>query len=161
MTIQVTSTAFADGQPIPKKYTGEGQDISSALSWTKLPQGTKELALICDDPDAPSTEPWVHWVIYKIPADATGLPEGVPQELQLRSPVGAVQGQNSWPANDKNIGYRGPMPPPGHGTHHYHFQLYALDVAVTSPPGVDKRTLLREIEGHVLSVGMLTGTYKR
>lgn len=73
MAIQITSTAFAEGQPIPKKYTGEGADVSPPLSWTGLPERTKELVLICDDPDAPTAEPWVHWLIYKIPATATGL----------------------------------------------------------------------------------------
>ncbi len=78
MTIQMTSSAFVQGHAIPKKYTGEGEDVSPPLAWSGLPEGTKELALICDDPDAPRAEPWVHWVIYKLPADAKGLPEGVP-----------------------------------------------------------------------------------
>ena len=79
MTIKITSSAFAQGHPIPKKYTGEGADVSPPLSWSELPEGTRELVLICDDPDAPVAEPWVHWVIYKIPAAAKGSPEGVPQ----------------------------------------------------------------------------------
>ena len=78
MTIQITSPAFTQGHPIPKKYTGEGANVSPPLSWTGIPEGTKELVLICDDPDAPTPEPWVHWVIYKMPADTRGLPEGVP-----------------------------------------------------------------------------------
>ena len=84
--------------------------------------------MICDDPDAPTGEPWVHWVIYKIPAEATGLPEGLPREKTLKTPAGAVQGVNSF--SKDNLGYRGPMPPPGHGTHHYHFKIYALDKPV-------------------------------
>ena len=80
-------------------------------------------------------------MIYKIPADATGLPEGVPREPRLKTPAGALQGKNSWPKGD-NIGYRGPMPPPGHGTHHYHFKLYALDAPLTAEPGLDKKALL-------------------
>lgn len=164
MPIKVTSTAFQEGQPIPKKYTGEdhpgkGPDISPPLSFSGVPSAAKELALICDDPDAPNGT-WVHWVLYKIPPDTTSLPEGIPQDLQLKSPVGAIQGKNSWPEG-KNIGYGGPMPPPGHGTHHYHFKVYALDVPVSAPPGVDKKTLLKEMENHILVKGELMGTYER
>jgi len=159
MKIEVTSSAFAHGQPIPKKYTGEGQDVSPPLSWKNVPEGTKELALICDDPDAPTPEPWVHWVIYKIPAGTTGLPEGVPREPRPKQPAGALQGKNSWPKD--NIGYRGPMPPPGHGTHHYHFKLYALDAPLPMPPGVDKKAVLGAIKDHVLAEGELIGTYQR
>ena len=82
---------------------------------------------------------WVHWVLYKIPADATSLPEGLPREKTLKTPAGAVQGVNSF--GKDNLGYRGPMPPPGHGTHHYHFKVYALDKPVSAPPGVDKKAL--------------------
>jgi Raf kinase inhibitor-like YbhB/YbcL family protein len=160
MTIKITSTAFADNQPIPRKFTGEGVDVSPPLVWSKAPQGTKEWALICDDPDAPTPRPWVHWVIYKIPVDTTSLPEGVPRDARLKSPLGAVQGKNSWP-DGENLGYRGPMPPPGHGTHHYHFRIYALDTILSAVPGAEKETLLREMDGHILTEGRLTGTYKR
>jgi Raf kinase inhibitor-like YbhB/YbcL family protein len=161
MTIAVTSAAFANGQPIPKKYTGEGADVSPPLAWSNLPEKTKELALICDDPDAQMDEPWVHWVIYKIPASLSGLPEGVPRDPRLKSPPGALQGQNSWPKGKGNVGYRGPMPPPGHGIHHYHFKLYALEAHLPVQPGLDKKTLLGEIHGHVLAEGELVGTYER
>ena len=161
MSIKITSSAFADGQRIPKKYTGEGQDVSPPLAWSDLPKGTQELALICDDPDAPTDEPWVHWVIYKIPATLTGLPEGVARAPRLKTPAGALQGLNSWPKGQDNLGYRGPMPPPGHGLHHYHFKLYALDAKLAAEPGVDKKTLLRKIEEHVLAEGELVGVYQR
>ena len=85
MTIQVTSSAFAQGQPIPKKYTGDGLDASPPLAWSNLPAGVKELALICDDPDAPNGD-WVHWVLYKIPADTKGLPEAVPAPCRAKTP---------------------------------------------------------------------------
>lgn len=160
MTIQITSSAFAQGHPIPKKYTGEGDDVSPPLAWSGLPAGTKELALICDDPDAPTDEPWVHWVLYQLPADAKGLPEGVPRKSRLKEPTGAVQGKNSWPAAEAT-GYRGPMPPPGHGVHHYYFKLYALDAPLDAPPGLEKKALLEKIEGHVLAEGVLMGTYER
>jgi Raf kinase inhibitor-like YbhB/YbcL family protein len=159
MNMTVTSSAFKNGEAIPKKYTGEGFDYSPPLEWSGVPEGVKELALICDDPDAPSEEPWVHWVIYKIPADAKGLKEGVPRKSRLTDPPGALQGKNSWPSD--NIGYRGPMPPPGHGTHHYHFKLYALEGKLAVEPGMTKEALLQEIEGHVVAEGELVGTYKR
>ena len=160
MTIQVTSSAFAQGHPIPKKYTGEGADVSPPLSWTGIPAGTKELVLICDDPDAPMSEPWVHWVIYKMPANTQGLPEGVPRKPRLKDPPGAMQGRNSWPASEA-IGYRGPMPPPGHGVHHYYFKLYALDAALPMQSGMDKKKVLDAIHDHILAEAVLMGTYER
>jgi Raf kinase inhibitor-like YbhB/YbcL family protein len=159
MTIEITSTAFKEGEAIPKKYTGEGADASPPLAWTGVPEGVKELVLICDDPDAPTAEPWVHWVIYKIPADAKGLKEGIPQKTRLTDPAGALQGKNSWPAG-QNIGYRGPMPPRG-PTHRYYFKLYALEAKMAAEPGMDKKAILQEIEHHVVAKGQLMGTYQR
>jgi Raf kinase inhibitor-like YbhB/YbcL family protein len=161
MTIRVTSSAFAPGQSIPKRCTGEGADVSPPLAWSNLPEHTKELALICDDPDAPSREPWVHWVIYNIPANLGGLPEGLPRDSRLKQPSAMLQGQNSWPKGEGGVGYRGPMPPPGHGTHHYHFRVYALAAHVPAEPGLDKKGLLLAIRDHVLAEGELIGTYKR
>jgi Raf kinase inhibitor-like YbhB/YbcL family protein len=159
MAIQITSSAFPQGHPIPKKYTGEGADVSPPLSWTGIPERTKELVLICDDPDAPNGD-WVHWVIYKLPPDTQGLPEGVPRKPRLKEPAGAMQGRNSWPANEA-IGYRGPMPPPGHGVHHYYFKLYALEAHMVVEPGLDKKTIMGEIGDHILAEGVLMGTYQR
>jgi Raf kinase inhibitor-like YbhB/YbcL family protein len=161
MTIQITSSAFSQGHVIPKKHTGEGADVSPALAWSNTPEKTKEFALICDDPDAPTTEPWVHWVICKIPATAKGLLEGVARKARPKEPAGALQGKNSWPEGDDNIGYRGPMPPPGHGVHHYYFKLYALDAPIEAAPGLDKKALVEKIKGHVLAEGVLMGTYQR
>ena len=96
MTITITNDAFEDGKSIPKKYTGDGEDCSPPLTWSGVPSGAKQLALICDDPDAPSPEPWVHWVIYHLPADLTSLPEGIPADERLEQPPGALQGANSW-----------------------------------------------------------------
>ena len=93
MAIEVTSTAFAHGQPIPKQYSGEGADVSPPISWSGLPEGTQELVLICDDPDAPTAEPWVHWVIYKIPITLTELPEGIERRARLKQPAGVLQGK--------------------------------------------------------------------
>lgn len=161
MEFQLTSTAFKNEAAIPRKYTGEGEDVSPPLSWEGVPAGTQEFALIVDDPDAPRAEPWVHWLIYGIGADVGSLPEGVPAARpQLEEPLPAKQGQNSW-TSGVTIGYRGPFPPPGHGTHHYHFQLYALDQTVELKPGATKDQLLKAMEGHVLAKTELVGTYAR
>ena len=160
MALEMTSTAFAQGHPIPKKYTGEGVDVSPPISWSGVPENAKELVLICDDPDAPTDEPWVHWVLYKIPIEAKGLPEGVLRQPRLKVPLGAMQGKNSWPDGD-TIGYRGPMPPRGHGVHHYYFRLYALDAEMNVAPGLPKNTILESIRDHVLAEGSLMGAYQR
>ncbi|MBN1417282.1 MAG: YbhB/YbcL family Raf kinase inhibitor-like protein [Planctomycetes bacterium] len=149
MTIALTSNAFPAGGKVPAKYTGEGADVSPPLAWTAVPPGTKEFALICDDPDAPRATPWVHWVLYKIPPGATGLAEG--------SAGGGTEGKNDF----GRTAYGGPMPPPGHGVHHYYFRLYALGVALDLKPGATKAQLLKAMKGHVLAEGELIGTYER
>jgi len=153
MSIRITSTAFAPGQPIPARHTCDGEDLSPALAWTDVPQGTKSFALVCDDPDAPSGT-WVHWVAYGIPESATGLPEGVPK--RETSGDGMRQGTNDF----KRIGYGGPCPPPGK-PHRYFFRLYALDGAPSLDPGATKPELLSAMAGHVLAQGELVGTYQR
>jgi Raf kinase inhibitor-like YbhB/YbcL family protein len=161
MKFEFTSTAFKNNHAVPKEYTGEGDDVSPPLAWDDAPPNTKEFALICDDPDAPSPEPWVHWVIYGIPADARALPEGVKSNApQLTKPVTARQGKNSWPSG-VTTGYRGPLPPPGHGVHHYHFKLYALDARLDLPSGSTKQQLLDAMKSHVLGEAELVGTYER
>jgi Raf kinase inhibitor-like YbhB/YbcL family protein len=160
MTMTIRSEAFEQGARIPKKFTGEGQDVSPPLRWEGAPNGTKQLALICDDPDAPSPEAWVHWVMYGIPPTVSSLTEAIPPTDTLDTPPGAMQGKNSWP-HGVTIGYRGPMPPPGHGVHHYHFRLYALNEEFDFQSGLQKRTLLSAITGHVLAEAELVGTYER
>lgn len=157
MTWTLTSTAFENGQRVPKRHTGDGEDLSPPLAWTEPPAGTRELALVVDDPDAPSAEPWVHWVLYRIAAATRQLPEGVPDLRSLPSPAGAVQGKNSW----GGIGWRGPAPPRGHGTHRYVFKLLALDTRLALDPAADKRGLLAAAKGHVLAETQLVGTYSR
>lgn len=159
MKLTLRSPAFEPNQPIPRKHTGEGNDVSPALEWSGTPPGTVELALIVDDPDAPRPQPWVHWVLYKIPASVTRLKEGIARTATLKEPAGALQGRNSWPSD--NTGYRGPMPPPGHGVHHYHFKLYALDRALDARPGLEKDQLLALMKGHILAEAELIGTYER
>ena len=164
-TMKLSSQAFSNGGAIPQKHTGEGSDTSPPLAWSGAPSGTKSFALICDDPDAPSAkhpgpQPWVHWVIYNIPASVGELPEGVARDAELQAPVGARQGRNSWPSD--NVGYLGPMPPPGSGPHRYFFKLYALDKELSlDAHRADKPALLAEMKGHVLAEAEWMGTYER
>ncbi len=160
MNLTITCSAFSDQAAIPTQYTGDGADRSPPLAWQDVPEGTRELALICDDPDAPSPQPWVHWLIYKIPPDVRELPEDLPKGEIMESPLHAYQGLNSW-SSGQTIGYRGPAPPPGHGTHHYHFTLYALDTELDVAAGIDKAALLSAMQGYILSQVEIIGTYAR
>jgi Raf kinase inhibitor-like YbhB/YbcL family protein len=153
MKIQVTSTAFAQNQPIPQKYTGQGDDISPPLQWTGAPPNTKSFALICDDVDAPMGT-FTHWVMYNVPSTETVLSENVPKTEMLDD--GGKQGKNSF----GNIGYNGPMPPPGK-PHRYFFKLYALDTTLDLDSGVEKEDLLSAMKDHILAEGELMGTYQR
>jgi len=152
MAFELTSTAFVQGKPIPRQYTCDGQDISPPLSWSDPPAGTRSLALIADDPDAP-VGVWVHWVLYNLPAESRGLPEAVPADAELAD--GSRHGRNSW----RRPGYGGPCPP--RGTHRYFFKLYALDTVLDLRAGADKGQLLKAMEGHVLAQAELMGTYAR
>ena len=158
--MKLTSTAFQHGQRIPKVYTGEGKDISPPLKWEDAPEGTKQFAVVCIDPDAPGVEPWVHWVLYHLPPTVRELPEGLPATQQLAEPEGALQGLNSWSMGHM-IGYRGPMPHAGTGMHHYQFTVYALNTELDLAGGIEKRTLLCAMDGHILEQAELVGTYDR
>jgi hypothetical protein len=153
MAFQITSPAFDPGGGIPARFTCDGEDLSPALRWTGVPAAAKQLALICDDPDAPAGT-WVHWVIYGLPPPTAELPEGVP--ANETGPGGARQGVNDF----KRVGYGGPCPPPGK-PHRYFFRLYALDREIDLPPRATKQDLLRAMEGHVLGQAELMGTYRR
>ncbi len=153
MEIKIKSAAFEEGGMIPKKYTCDGRDVSPPLSWTSVPEGTKSLALICDDPDAPTRGTWIHWVIFNIPADTRELPESIPPQKTLA--MGAKQGINDF----RKIGYGGPCPPSG--THRYYFYLYALDTEINLEGGATKEQLMRAMEGHILAEGKIMGKYKR
>ncbi len=157
MSLAIQSSAFAIGAVIPKRFSGDGEDVSPQLSWSGVPDGAKEMALIMDDPDAPTPKPWVHWVIYGISATTKALPENLAKTASLTIPEGASQGKNSW----GKIGYGGPAPPPGHGIHHYHFKLYALDAELAAKSGLTKAELLAAMKGHILAEGELVGTYQR
>ena len=153
MSLEITSTAFKAEQPIPKQYTGDGADQSPPLHWSEPPSGTKSIALICDDPDAPGGT-WVHWVLFNLPAQVRELEEGVPKTETLGN--GAKQGMSDF----GNIGYGGPAPPKGKA-HRYYFKLYALDVALDLPPGATKAQLENAMKGHILAEGQLMGKYGR
>lgn len=150
--MQLESTAFEPGGKIPKKHTGEGEDLSPAFHWSHVPEGTKSLALVCHDPDAPRVEDgqygFVHWVLYNIPGNITEVPEGVDNYTL------GVHSRNE-------AGYMGPMPPQGHGAHRYFFMLYALDEQLMLPAGLTLWQLLKRIEPHLLATNRLVGTYER
>lgn len=151
--ITLTSNAFGNGERIPAKHTGEGDDVSPALSWTNVPDGTKAFAVICHDPDAPLVSPngtygFVHWVLYNIPASTTQLAE---------ADSGHTQGKNDF----GKTGYGGPMPPNGHGTHQYYFWVLALNDDSPLPEGLSLWELLAKIEPKVIGMNRLVGTYHR
>ena len=152
MTFELKSTAFAAGQPIPRQYTCDGENVSPPLQWNDPPAGTQSLALICDDPDAPAGT-WVHWVLYNLPAKTRTLAEAIPATADL--PDGSRHGKNGW----GRLGYGGPCPPSG--THRYFFKLYALDTVLGLASGADKNQLLQAMQGHILAQTELMGTYKR
>ena len=128
--MKILSPAFSQGQPIPTRFTCDGEDVSPALAFEDVPAEAKSLTLICDDPDAP-VGVWDHWLLYNIPSSATGLPQGAAPDNTL--PGGATHGLNSW----RRIGYGGPCPPSG--THRYYFKLYALDTKLNLKAGADKK----------------------
>ncbi len=152
MAIKLISAAFSEGAMIPTRYTCDGEDVSPPLSWTELPPETGSFALICEDPDAP-VGTWDHWVLFNIPASATGLPEAVPATATLDD--GSVHGNNSW----GRLGYGGPCPPGG--THRYIFSLFALDIKLDLKSGATKSGLLKAMEGHILARTRLMGKYRR
>lgn len=156
MALRITSPAFEHGQPLPRRYTCDGDDISPVLEWSGVPEGTKSLALIVDDPDAPDPAApkrvWVHWVLYDIPPDVTGLREGIGGE---DLPPGTLEGLNDW----KKVGYGGPCPPIGR--HRYFFKLYALDGMLGDLEHPTKAKLERAMDGHVLARAELVGTFKK
>jgi Raf kinase inhibitor-like YbhB/YbcL family protein len=144
---ELTSDAFGDAQPIPARHSCAGEDVSPALSWTEPPDGTQSLALVVDDPDAPGGT-FTHWLGWDIGPAAGGLAEGEAPPVEGRNDFGRT-------------GYGGPCPPPGHGPHRYSFRLHALEGTLGLPTGAAKRDVERALEGHVLEVAELVGTYER
>ncbi len=156
MTLTLSSTAFNNGGEIPPKYTCEGNDISPALEWTGVPDQTRSLVLIVDDPDAPDPRApkmtWVHWVLFNIPPDTTGLPEGI---TSADLPHGTEEGMNDW----KRTGYGGPCPPVGR--HRYFHKLYALDTAIKGMDKPTKEKVEAAMDGHIIAKTELLGTYEK
>jgi Raf kinase inhibitor-like YbhB/YbcL family protein len=154
--MKLTSSGFENQKSMAKKFTCDGEDISPALEWSGVPDGTKSFALTMDDPDAPDPAnprmTWVHWVLYNIPAAIGSLPEGV-KDKDL--PEGTLQGLNDW----KKTGYGGPCPPVG--KHRYFFKLYALDIVLPDLSRPTKAKLEKAMEGHILSKAELIGLYQR
>ncbi|MCS7213270.1 MAG: YbhB/YbcL family Raf kinase inhibitor-like protein [Candidatus Calescibacterium sp.] len=153
--MEIKSNAFKNGQNIPKKYTCEGEDISPDLSWSGFPSGTKSFVIIVDDPDAPIGT-FNHWVVYDIPSSITSLPEGLEKKSEVLG--GIKQGKNDF----GKVGWGGPCPPRGHGTHRYFFKIKALSVEKLGlPAGATKSQVLKAIEGKVLAEAEFYGTYSR
>ncbi|WP_070989025.1 YbhB/YbcL family Raf kinase inhibitor-like protein [Halofilum ochraceum] len=150
--MQVTSPAFESRGPIPKRNAADGDDRSPELAWSAPPDGTKSLAVICHDPDAPLVTPgtygFVHWVLYNLPASTTHLAEATQE--------GTVGGNDFG-----NMGYGGPMPPEGHGVHHYFFWVIALDRELDLEPGLTMWQFLERVEPHILGMNRIVGTYER
>ena len=152
--LQITSPAFQHGGMIPTKYTCDGKDISPPLKLGAVPEGTKSIALIMDDPDAPGRT-WVHWVLFNLPPETKELPEAMPAKSKLDK--GAIHGQSSW--GRRKTGYGGPCPPSG--AHRYFFKVYALDKIIERNFRTTKVQLLKAIKDHILAKGELMGTYRR
>lgn len=147
--ITLTSPAFAHGERIPDRHTCNGEDVSPELAWSKVPEGIAEFALVCHDPDAPLTDGFTHWVLYGIPGDATGIAEG----------GGGAHREGTTDFGAQH--YNGPAPPPGHGTHHYFFHLYALSGPVEAEPGLTRAELVARIDPLIVVQARLVGTYDR
>ncbi len=162
-TIAVTSSIFDHHGTVPEENSAYGDNTSIDLSWSNLPAGTVQLAMICDDPKVVEIgmmpEPFVHWVVYNIPASASGLPPGMPADAQvsLAGLEGTINGLNG----TRRSGYFGPRPPVNGQLHAYHFRVYALDSDLGLEAGLNKAQLLEAIDGHVLATGMLMGHYER
>lgn len=157
MAFELISPAFPDGGVIPFRCTADGPDVSPPLSWAGVPERTRELVLMVDDTDAPGREPWVHWLVYKMPASTPGLPEGIPRAATLQEPAGALQGRNSW----GRLGYGGPSPSRGSGVHRYRFGLFVLGAALDVFHSLSKQALWKAMHAQVIGSAELIGTYRR
>ena len=146
-TIEVKSTAFTDGGMLPRDFTSDGAGIAPPLSWSNLPAGGHSLVVVVEDPDAPTPKPFVHWMVYGIPAGVSGIDSDHAQR----------EGKNSLLSD----GFTPAAPPPGHGIHHYHFQVFALDIAIDLERGAGRTTILEEMRDHVMAWGEIVATYER
>lgn len=151
---RIWSNDFKANDAIPKECTCDGRNMPPSLHWENAPENTVSFALICDDPDAPTKEPWVHWVVFNIPGVSITLPQNLARQKKLVN--GIMQGKNT----QNKIGYDGPCPPPGK-IHHYHFKLFALDTLLDLQPGATKEMVLQAIKGHILAQAEVVGLYTR
>ncbi|MCC6142673.1 MAG: YbhB/YbcL family Raf kinase inhibitor-like protein [Candidatus Hydrogenedentes bacterium] len=154
-TIQVTSEAFAQGEAIPMEHTKDGANVSPAIAWSRLPEATKEVVVMLEDPDGTGGN-FNHWLVYGISPEVTNLPSGLPAQAQVDTP-NLKQGTNSM----MQVGYLGPAPVPGSGVHHYTFRVFALDHETGLDAGANKEELQNQMYKHVLAQGVLSGTYER
>jgi len=148
-TVEVRSIAFEPDAVLPISCTADGVGAPPPLHWLSVPEHSQSLVVMCEDPDAPALEPYLHWLVYGIPADTDGVD---------------AQSQHDWPMGENGHGQPGftpAAPPAGHGIHHYHFQVFALDVLIALKPGAERRDVLELMTGHVLAWGELVGTYQR
>jgi Raf kinase inhibitor-like YbhB/YbcL family protein len=155
--LKVNSGVFAEGDAIPPEFSSYDGGASFPLAWSEGPVGTKSYAVLVEDPDVKRAPPFVHWLLWNIPARETHLRQGVPAKDKLDDPAGACQGATSI----GKVGYFGPKPPAGDPAHHYHVQVFALDRVLDLPVGADRDELVAAIKGHVLASGELVGTFER
>ncbi len=152
--IELTSPAFQNGEALPRKYTTT-LDLSPPLEWRNVPAGTKSFVILMEDADVPPPNPFLHWVVYNIPAEVTSLPEALPHEKKPKRVPGAVQGKNS----RKRLGYQHPSPIDKRA-HHYHIEIFALDDLIDPESGKNKSEVVTEMNGHVLGKGELIATFR-
>ena len=149
---RLTSPAFGHDEELPVRFTADGDDVSPPLEWEGVPDGTKELVLVCDDPDAEAGV-FTHWIVYGLLPDETGLPEGVPRDAVVEDPVSLVQGLNEFDES----GYSGPVPDEDRGPHRYFFRLIALDAELDLPVGVTRSDLRKAAKEHIIEQALLVG----
>ena len=147
-TIKVTSAAFTDGGSLPVTFTADGAGIAPPLAWTDIPDGARSVVLIVEDPDAPFPKPFAHWLVYSLPVTSGSI---------ASSPAGGREGKNSMLRN----GYTPAAPPAGHGMHHYHFQVFAIDIVLELGEGAGRSALLDAMRNHVIAWGDIVATYER
>lgn len=153
----MSSTVIGDGEPIPTRYTCDGENVSPTLQFTSVPEEAESTAVVVDDPDAPTTEPFVHWLLWNVPPDTQRLPRGIPNTVTVESLGGARQGTN----DAGSLGYTGPCPPREDGTHTYRFTVYAVDSLLEVEAGSERPALDSALRDRVLGRVTLTGTYDR
>lgn len=147
-TLAVSSSAFSEGGAIPVAFTADGGSVAPPIAWENVPASARSIVLVCEDPDAPMPKPFVHWLVYSLPAAVGSLDA---------APAAGREGKNTM----LKTGYTPPAPPPGHGPHRYHFQIFALDTILELEAGAGRSALLAAMEGHVLAWGETVGTYER